>query len=211
MPDTILQVQGLAFAFSQHQVFKSFSASIPTGITYIVGEESSGKSTLLRLFAGDLTPHAGSIVICGISPTIRQADNLAVFKKHVFWVDPRTSKHDNISPNDFFDLQRSFYPTFDDALLLELIKGLSLSDHISKAMYMLSAGSKRKVWLAAAFASGVAVTLLDEPFAALDKPSINFLIEKLEGFKQHSDRAWVIADYEESPNLVPNLTIDLGQ
>jgi ABC-type multidrug transport system ATPase subunit len=117
--------------------------------------------------------------------------------------------HDNISPNDFFDLQRRFYPAFDDAILLNLIEGLSLSDHVSKAMYMLSAGSKRKVWLAAAFASGAAVTLLDEPFAALDKPSINFLIERLVTFAHDSDRAWVIADYEVPQNLVTNLSIDL--
>jgi ABC-type multidrug transport system ATPase subunit len=159
----------------------------------------------LRLFAGDLSPQAGSIAIDSVS----QANDLTSYKKNVYWVDPRASVHDNISPNDFFDLQRRFYPAFDDAILLDLIEGLSLSDHVSKAMYMLSAGSKRKVWLAAAFASGATVTLLDEPFAALDKASINFLIERLESFKQHSDRAWVIADYEAPSNLVANLTINL--
>ncbi len=205
MPDTILQAQGLAFAFPQQQIFKHFSAALPTGITYVVGDESSGKSTLLRLFAGDLTPQAGSIAICGNS----QADNLALYKKHVFWVDPRTSAHDQLSPSDFFDIQRNFYPAFDDALLLDLIDGLSLNDHISKAMYMLSAGSKRKVWLAAAFASGATVTLLDEPFAALDKASINFLIERLENAVQNAKRTWVIADYEVPHNLTVNFIANL--
>lgn len=205
MPGTILQALGLTFGFPQQQVFNHFSAAIPAGITYVVGDESCGKSTLLRLFAGDLTPQAGSIAVCGIS----QADNLVLYKQHVFWADPRTSVHDHISPNDYFDLQRSFYPTFDDALLFDLIEGLSLSDHASKAIYMLSAGSKRKVWLAAAFASGATVTLVDEPFAALDKPSINFLIERLESFKQYSDRSWVIADHEVPSKLASNLTINL--
>jgi ABC-type multidrug transport system ATPase subunit len=205
MRHTILEVHGLAFEFPQQAIFKQFSANIPAGITYVVGDESSGKSTLLRLFAGDLSPQAGSIAIDSVS----QANDLTSYKKNVYWVDPRASVHDNISPNDFFDLQRRFYPAFDDAILLDLIEGLSLSDHVSKAMYMLSAGSKRKVWLAAAFASGAAVTLLDEPFAALDKPSINFLIERLVTFAHDSDRAWVIADYEVPQNLVTNLTIDL--
>jgi ABC-type multidrug transport system ATPase subunit len=205
MRHTILEVHGLAFEFPQQAIFKQFSANIPAGITYVVGDESSGKSTLLRLFAGDLSPQAGSIAIDSVS----QANDLTSYKKNVYWVDPRASVHDNISPNDFFDLQRRFYPAFDDAILLDLIEGLSLSDHVSKAMYMLSAGSKRKVWLAAAFASGAAVTLLDEPFAALDKPSINFLIERLVTFAHDSDRAWVIADYEVPQNLVTNLSIDL--
>jgi ABC-type multidrug transport system ATPase subunit len=205
MSDAILQARGLTFAFPQQPVFNDFSVAIPNGLTYVVGDESSGKTTLLRLFAGDLTPQAGSIAVCGVN----QAGNLASYKQHVFWVDPRTSAHDQISPNDYFGLQRSFYPNFNDTVLLELIDGLSLNDHASKAMYMLSAGSKRKVWLAAAFASGATVTLLDEPFAALDKTSINFLIQQLAISAQKSERAWVIADYEVQQNLTANYTIDL--
>ena len=205
MPNTILQACGLTFEFPQLPVFSQFSATLRAGITYVVGGESCGKSTLLRLFAGDLTPQAGSIEVCGISTK----DNLASYKQHVFWIDPRTSAHDHLSPNDYFDLQRKDYPEFDDALLLELIEGLSLSDHVSKAIYMLSAGSKRKVWLAAAFASGATATLLDEPFAALDKASINFLLERLECVAHNTNRAWVIADYEVPQNLSTVLTIVL--
>ena len=205
MSDAILLTHGLVFAFPQQPVFNGFSVAIPNGLTYVVGDESSGKTTLLRLFAGDLTPQAGSIAVCGVN----QAGNLASYKQHVFWVDPRTSAHDGISPSEYFDLQRRIYPAFDDVMLATLIEGLSLNDHASKAMYMLSAGSKRKVWLAAAFASGAAVTLLDEPFAALDKASINFLIQQLEISAQKSKRAWVIADYEVPQNLTTNYTIDL--
>jgi ABC-type multidrug transport system ATPase subunit len=205
MSDAILLTHGLVFAFPQQPVFNGFSVAIPNGLTYVVGDESSGKTTLLRLFAGDLTPQAGSIAVCGVN----QAGNLASYKQHVFWVNPRTSAHDGISPSEYFDLQRRIYPAFDDVMLAALIEGLSLNDHASKAMYMLSAGSKRKVWLAAAFASGATVTLLDEPFAALDKASINFLIQQLEISAQKSKRAWVIADYEVPQNLTTNYTIDL--
>ncbi len=197
MNSTILLTRDVTFEFPQQPVFSHFSATLSAGVTYVVGDESCGKSTLLRLFAGDLMPEAGSIEVCGIS----SKDSLASYKKNVFWVDPRTSAHDHISPNDYFDLQRKVYPAFDDVLLLALIEGLSLYDHIAKAMYMLSAGSKRKVWLAAAFASGATVTLIDEPFAALDKASINFLLERLESISQNTNRAWVIADYEAPQNL----------
>ena len=58
------------------------------------------------------------------------------------------------------------------AVLQHLIQAFELTPHLEKPLYMLSTGSKRKVWLAAAFASGAAVTLLDQPFAALDKASV---------------------------------------
>ncbi|MEQ1536732.1 MAG: ATP-binding cassette domain-containing protein [Burkholderiaceae bacterium] len=204
--ETILLVDGVTFEFPQRPVFSHFSATIPVGITYVIGDESTGKSSLLRLFAGDLKPQAGSIAVCGM----HQSDDLASFKKHVFWIDPRTTEHDQISPNDYFDMQRKFYLTFDEPLLDELIEGLSLSDHVSKAMYMLSAGSKRKVWLAAAFASGASATLLDEPFSALDKASINFLISLLATIANTTKRSWVIADYAIPRSLTANSTINLS-
>jgi ABC-type Mn2+/Zn2+ transport system ATPase subunit len=60
---------------------------------------------------------------------------------------------------------------------------------------MLSAGSKRKVWLSAAMAAGAALTLIDQPFAALDAPSMRLLTELLQETAHHPSRAWVIADY----------------
>ena len=202
---TILQAQGLSFRFPQQQVFDNFSVSIPVGITYIIGDESVGKSTLLRLLAGDLTPLAGDVAINGISLT----KDLPSYRKQVFWIDPRTTAHDQLVVNNYFDLQRKFYSNFDDATLAELIKSLSLTEHVSKEIYKLSAGSKRKVWLAAAFASGAAVTLIDEPFSALDKASIGYLLDRLDSYAQNKLRAWVIADYEVPQDLSTTFSIDL--
>jgi ABC-type multidrug transport system ATPase subunit len=206
MQKTILDVQELTFQFPQHEVFNNYSTTIATGITWLIGGESSGKSTLLRLFSADLAAQSGHIELNGINP----AHDLTGYKLQVFWIDPRTTAHDQVTPNHYFDLQRGFYPSFDHALLLEMIQGLGLTDHVSKSIYMLSAGSKRKIWLAAAFASGAALSLLDEPFAALDKASIGFLLKQLEKFALNQERAWVIADYEASTNLSTSKTIDLS-
>jgi hypothetical protein len=56
---------------------------------------------------------------------------------------------------------------------------------MDKKLFMLSTGSKRKVWLAAGFASGADLLLLDEPFAALDAPSIAFVKELLQDISAH--------------------------
>ncbi|MCY1378594.1 hypothetical protein D9M69_662440 [compost metagenome] len=80
--------------------------------------------------------------------------------------------------------------------------GFALQPHLDKPLYMLSAGSRRKVWLCAAFAAGTALTLIDQPFAALDAPSIRFLLELLQDAADHPSRAWVLADYL-APEGVP--------
>lgn len=205
----ILQADGITFHFPQKQVFNNFSLTLPAGITYITGDESTGKTTLLRLLAGDLIVQTGHILINDGASHIIQTNDLNSYQKHVFWTDPRTITHDQISPNDFFDMQRKSYSNFDEFVLADMIQSLSLTEHVSKEIFRLSAGSKRKVWLAAAFASGAAVTLLDEPFAALDQASIGYLLDRLETYAQNKQRAWVIADYEVSQNLLTTFTINL--
>jgi energy-coupling factor transporter ATP-binding protein EcfA2 len=61
---------------------------------------------------------------------------------------------------------------------------------------MLSTGTKRKVWLTAAFAAGCSVTLLDEPFAALDRASIDFVNQQLQEAHAQRQGVWVVCDYD---------------
>jgi ABC-type nitrate/sulfonate/bicarbonate transport system ATPase subunit len=82
---------------------------------------------------------------------------------------------------------------------------------MGKQLFMLSTGSKRKVWLTAAFASGAALLLLDEPFAALDAPSIAFVKEQLQGISAHAGRAAVIADYAAPGGVLLAGVIDSGR
>ncbi|MDO8768101.1 MAG: ATP-binding cassette domain-containing protein [Burkholderiaceae bacterium] len=202
----ILQVNGLRLHFPQRELFADWSTHIPPGLTLVQGAESSGKTTLLRILAGDLAVNAGELRILGIS----LHDQPAAYKQHVFWVEPRSTAFDQLTPHDYFASVQRMYPRFDPLLLTELTQGLSLSVHLNKALYMLSAGSKRKVWLAAAFASGATVTLLDQPFAALDKASIGCVMALLARAAAHHERAWVMADYEAPGDLLLAEVIDLG-
>ena len=201
----ILQVNGLCLHVSHRVLFDNWSTCIQPGLTYVCGGENSGKTTLLRLMAGDLPASAGSLSINGIS----LHDQPETYNKAVFWMDPRSNALDPSTPADYFKSLPSKYPKFDPLLLAELIEGLSLSDHLHKNLFMLSAGSKRKVWLAAAFASGAVVTLIDKPFAALDMTSIGFLKALLTEAADHPSRAWVIADYAAPDGVKLAAVLDL--
>jgi ABC-type multidrug transport system ATPase subunit len=193
-----LQLDGLHFSYPQHPLFAHLSAHIPPGVSLVRGGDGAGKTTLLRLLAGALPADAGQLHIHGVS----LARQPLAYRQQVFWADPRSEAFDQISPVAYFASVQPQYPRFDASFLQHLIEGLSLAPFMEKPLYMLSTGSKRKVWLAAAFASGAAVTLLDEPFAALDKTSIRFILELLEEAANHPSRAWVVAAYE-APGHVP--------
>jgi ABC-type multidrug transport system ATPase subunit len=117
-------------------------------------------------------------------------------------VDLQGPAHDATTVQDCWDTLRGRYPSWNEALLQDLSKELNMVEHLEKRLNMLSAGSRRKVMVVAALASGAAVTLLDQPFAALDFGSIRIIKEFLSDAAAHTSRAWIVADYE-SPSDVP--------
>ena len=205
MPAIVLRAQDLGYAYPQRRLFHQLSFELPAGLSLVRGGDGSGKTTLLRLLAGELPQDGGSLWLQGISLD----EQPAAYRAQVFRVDHQASGLDQISPKAYLAALRERYPDFDEAGLPALIDGLGLGPHWQKPMYMLSTGSRRKVGLAAAFAAGAALTLLDEPFAALDRPSINFVLALLQQAAADLARAWVVADYQAPPGLALASLLDL--
>jgi ABC-type multidrug transport system ATPase subunit len=132
------------------------------------------------------------------------------YRQQLFWADTRSTAHDAMTCRDYLTTAQRLYPAFDEARLNRAIEGLSLAPHLDKNIFMLSTGSKRKLYLAAAFASGAALTLLDTPFAALDKVSIRFALTLLAEAAQDNTRLWVLADYAQPDGMTLPTLIDLG-
>ncbi len=93
----------------------------------------------------------------------------------------------------------------------ELIEGLGLQPHLAKPIYMLSSDTKRKVWLAAAFSAGASVTLLDDPFAALDKASVLFVTRQMQRAALDPNRALIVTHYDDLDGVALARTIDLDE
>lgn len=202
----VLQAHALNFSYPNHPLFSNFLADIPPGITLVRGGDGRGKSTLLRLLAGVLPMQSGQLHINNMDLQAQPAN----YKAQVFYAEPRSEAFDQLTVPDYFQLQRGNHAGFNDAVLADVLAGLALQEHLHKQLFMLSTGSKRKVFMAAALASGAAVTLLDEPFAAVDASSIGFILNWLKEATQAGTRAWVIADYVAPDGLLLVQVIDLG-
>ena len=202
----ILDVKDLGFCYPERELFAGLSAAISSGVTFVSGGDGSGKTTLLRLLAGELAADAGEFSIHGVT----LHTHAKAYRRQVFWTEPRTDAFDQLTPAHYFNVQRSTYAGFDDGVLATCVDGLALAPELQKQIFMLSTGSKRKVWLAAAFASGAALTLLDMPFAALDKASIGFVLALLQDAATDPTRAFVVADYAAPAGVPLAGVIDLG-
>ncbi len=204
----MLHISKLHFKYpaAPNPVLADSSATFPPGITLVRGGDGRGKTTLLRLLAGELQADSGRLELNGIG----LQDQAALYQQQVFWQDPRSEAHDALVASDYLNQIKAKWASFDETFLAHLLDGLALEPHLGKQLFMLSTGSKRKVFLAAAFASGARLTLLDMPFAALDKPSISFLIETLKVEAAKAERILVLADYEAPPGLLLNSELHLG-
>lgn len=202
----VLHVSALDFGYPDKPLFSRFTAQFAPGITLVQGGEGRGKTTLLRLLAGTLSATRGQLQINGVDLQLQRESYIG----NIFWTDPRSDAYDALTVCDHFQRQRGSCPDFDSALLADMTDGLGLKEHLHKQMFMLSTGSKRKVFLALAFACNAKVTLLDQPFAALDKASIDFLLTQLKATVNANCRVWVMADYTAPDGVAMSQVIDLG-
>jgi ABC-type multidrug transport system ATPase subunit len=202
----MLHLSHLSFAHPECVVLRDFSAQLAPGVALVLGGDGRGKTTVLCLLAGELPPDAGRLQLGGVFLD-EQAE---AYRQQVFWKDPRSTAHDALTVAEYLQSVQGAYPGFDEAVLADVIDGLSLGPHLQKNLFMLSTGSKRKVWLAAAAASGAKLTLLDGPFVSLDQASINFVLQLLTEAAQQSTRLWLVADYVPPGDIPLTTLIDLG-
>ena len=202
----MLNLSHVSFAYPDCVVLRDFSAQLAPGVALVLGGDGRGKTSVQCLLAGELPPDAGRLQLGGVFLD----EQPEAYRRQVFWMDPRSTAHDELAVDDYLQSVQRAYPDFDEAVLADVIDGLSLAPHLHKNLFMLSTGSKRKVWLAAAAASGAKLTLLDGPFVSLDQTSINFVLHLLREAASQSTRMWVVADYVTPDNVPLTTLIDLG-
>ena len=201
----VLQVEGLSFAYPECGVFQQWSMALPAGLALVRGDESSGKTTLLRLLAGDLKPQAGQITLQGLNAS----EAPRAYAQQVFWADPRSGDLDPLTARGWLGSLPARYPLWDAAALATHTEGFTLHEHLDKPFYALSTGSKRKVLMAGALASGASLTLIDEPIGGLDKPSVAYLARALTQVAGQPGRVVVVAHYEALPGVPWGSVVDL--
>ena len=190
---SLLEIQNLRFAYpDQPALADRWSAAIGEGVTLLYGDTGSGKSTLLRVLAGQQPASAGQLRAAGVALDAEPA----AYRRQVFFCEPASEAFDALSVQACTALLGEGDAGFDKAEWQRLVDAFSLTPHLEKQMFMLSTGSRRKVGLAAALASGRPVVLLDDPVGALDARSIHGLWQAIERRVAQPGRAVVVASSE---------------
>jgi ABC-type nitrate/sulfonate/bicarbonate transport system ATPase subunit len=132
----------------------------------------------------------------------------------VYWVDPDAASSSTQTASQWLQDRRAVGSRWDERMARRCIEGLALNAHLEKSLFMLSTGTRRKLWLTAALAGNAELVLLDMPYAALDAASCRALNALLTEKAAQALQAWVIADYTLPEGLSQAVlagVVDLGE
>ena len=151
----------------------------------IVGENGVGKSTLLKLIMGLLTPDKGNI-------EIGKKTDIGYYAQELEILDNAKTILENFSGMNFSQRQ----------LRSILSKFLFFGDDVFKNVGILSPGERSRVALAKLAMSGANLLILDEPTNHLD-PETQYLIADV--FRDYQGTMLVVS---HNPKFVDNLGIE---
>lgn len=135
----------------------------------ILGPTGSGKTTLINLIAGILSPNKGKIVLNGIDIT-----KIPIESRKVGFVfqDSTLFPHLNVHQNILFGLTRDELHNEERMIMVrKIIEDLGIANLLNRTIDSLSGGESQKVSLAQMLVTRPRIILLDEPLSHLDPPT----------------------------------------
>ncbi len=143
----------------------------------LFGASGAGKSTVLSCLAGLETPDAGEIRLGG---AVLFPPNAPLYRRAIAYLTQSDSlfPHLTVAENVCFGL-RNHEREAASRWVEELKHRLGLGPIWDQQARLISGGQARRVALARMLARRPPLVLLDEPFTALDRPTMSELIDAL--------------------------------
>ena len=186
--DTLMKIDKLRVVYrtddKETVAVDDFTIDIKKGeLVSIIGPSGCGKTTILRSIAGLLQPTSGTIMIGDNEVKGPGSDRGMVFQD--FALFPWRTVKQNVK----FGMEMAGVPKEErEERALRYIKAVGLEKFADSRIHELSGGMKQRVGIARALVMHPAITLMDEPFGALDAQTRNIMQEQLVKIIQHSER-----------------------
>ncbi|RYD01588.1 hypothetical protein N752_28855 [Desulforamulus aquiferis] len=202
----MLSTQGLSLRFGKRALFEDVNIKFTPGNCYgLIGANGAGKSTFLKILAGEIEPSSGSVIITpGERIAVLKQDHFEfdeyetlkvvimgharlysiMEEKDTLYAKPDFSEEDGIRASEL-ECEFAELNGWDaETEAARLLNGLGINEELHyKTMKELSGVEKLKVLLARALFGNPDILLLDEPTNHLDLEAISWLENFLYEFK----------------------------
>lgn len=165
-------------------VLKGIDLDVPKGVIhFLMGPSGVGKTTLLSILAGILTPTAGEVVLLGQPITTLSRCDAASFRlHHIGFIFQEFNLLSALSAVENVELAlrvKGLEETAARQQARSLLKQVNLGDKAYQLPSRLSGGEKQRVAIARALAGTPPLLFADEPTAALDSRNGRAVVELL--------------------------------
>lgn len=168
---TILECKNLTKRYGRTQALSGINLSLKAGrIIGLLGPNGSGKTTMIKLINGLLTPTGGEILIDGMAPGVKT-------KSIVSYLPERTYLDESMRITEAIDYFEDFYKDFDRKKAMKMLEKVNLNPALR--IKTLSKGNKEKVQLILVMSRRAKLYCLDEPIAGVDPAARDYILSTI--------------------------------
>ncbi len=178
-----IEVKNLYFKYEKEWVLEDINFELEDKeFMAIIGPNGGGKTTLLKLLLGFLSPTKGEIKIYGKPPK----EN-----REIIGYVPQHTNFSLDLPITVFDIVlqgrlkkgKFFYSQKDKEKAKEILDTLNIYNLANKKIKDLSGGQRQKVLIARALVSEPKILMMDEPTSAIDPSGQKEILDLIESFE----------------------------
>ncbi|AYV15126.1 MULTISPECIES: phospholipid ABC transporter ATP-binding protein MlaF [Shewanella] len=205
-PSPLVEVNNLGFSRGSRVIYEQISLTIPRGkVTAIMGPSGIGKTTLLKLIGGQLTPDHGQVLFDGqdIHKLSRHELFEARKRMSMLFQSGALFTDMNVFDNVAFALRE--HSGLPEAIIRRIVlmklEAVGLRGAAQLMPSELSGGMQRRAALARAIALEPEMVLYDEPFAGQDPISMGVLVKLIKELSDALSLTSVVVSHDVSEVL----------
>lgn len=167
----LLECKNLCKSFDDKEVLKNINLTVERGkIVGLLGKNGQGKTTILKLINGLLTPTSGEVLINGKSPDVES-------KKIISYLPERTYLDKDMTVEQVIKFFSEFYDNFDAQKAHRLLADLELDT--KQKLTKMSKGMQEKVQLILVMSRNADLYILDEPLGGVDPATRDYILDTI--------------------------------
>ncbi|HET9679170.1 MAG TPA: ABC transporter ATP-binding protein, partial [Gammaproteobacteria bacterium] len=187
--EPLIKIRDLHFTRGSQTIFAGVDMDIQRGqVTALMGPSGTGKTTLLRLITGQLTPDKGSVEVDGKNVADLSRAELYTLRRRMGMLFQNGALLTDLSVYDNVAFPLRENTELPESLIRQLVLMKLQAVGLRGAAWLmpseLSGGMARRVALARAIVMDPDIIFYDEPFAGLDPISMGAIVRLIKSLNQ---------------------------
>lgn len=172
--DAVIHVDNVNKSFGSRQILRNVDLKLFNGENLVVlGRSGTGKSVLIKLISGLLTPDSGEINVLGHSINGMKEKDLMQLRLRIGFSFQNSALYDSMTVRENLEFplvrnKRNLTRSEIDKEVEEVLDGVGLSSAINQMPSELSGGQKKRIGIARTLILKPDIMMYDEPTAGLD-------------------------------------------